>query len=299
MKRILLTGSNGQVGFELRETLAPLGEVVAVSRRECDLADAKAVRELVRAVQPQIIVNPAAYTAVDKAESEAELAMAVNGAAPGILGEEAARLGAWLVHYSTDYVFDGTKPAPYVENDIPHPQSVYGRSKLAGEQAVQASGAQSLILRTSWVVGAHGGNFAKTILRLAKERENLNVVADQFGAPTTASVLAEITARLVRQAEAQGRADFPFGLYHLTASGETSWHRYAVHIVERAWAAGKFLKLRPENIRAAASADYPLPAKRPANSRLNTAKLRQTFQFDLPDWKTGLEDTLKRILDTP
>lgn len=294
MTRILLTGCDGQVGFELQRTLAPLGEVVAVDQAECDLADAQAIRSLVREVQPHIIVNPAAYTAVDKAEREPELAMAVNAWAPGILGEEAARLGGWVVHYSTDYVFDGSKEAPYDESDAPNPQSVYGRSKLAGERALQASGAQNLILRTSWVVGAHGGNFAKTILRLAAERDHLNVVADQFGAPTSAPLLAEITTKLINKA--QGRVGFPFGLYHLAPLGETTWHQYAVHVLERARASGKLLKLRPENIRAITTADYPLPARRPANSRLNTAKLRQTFQLDLPDWGTALDPVLTQIL---
>jgi len=294
--RILLTGKDGQVGFELQRTLAPLGDVIAVDQAQCDLADAQAIRQLVREVQPHIIVNPAAYTAVDKAESEPELAMAVNGIAPGILGEEAARLDAWVVHYSTDYVFDGSKETPYDENDAPNPQSVYGRSKLAGERALQASGAQSLILRTSWVVGAHGNNFAKTILRLAAERDSLNVVADQFGAPTSAALLAEVTAQLIGQAAGQGRAGFPFGLYHLAPAGETSWHQYAAHVLERASAAGMALKLKAENLRAITSAEYPLPAKRPANSRLNTAKLRLTFQRDLPDWKTEVDQVLDQIL---
>ncbi|MBS1198823.1 MAG: dTDP-4-dehydrorhamnose reductase [Proteobacteria bacterium] len=294
--RILLTGKDGQVGFELQQTLAPLGDVIAVDQAQCDLADAQAIRKLVREVQPHIIVNPAAYTAVDKAESEPELAMAVNGLAPGILGEEAARLDAWVVHYSTDYVFDGSKETPYDEDDAPNPQSVYGRSKLAGERALQSSGAQTLILRTSWVVGAHGNNFAKTILRLAAERDSLNVVADQFGAPTSAALLAEVTAQLIGQAEGRGRADFPFGLYHLAPAGETTWHEYAVYILERASAAGMALKLKAENLRAISTAEYPLPAKRPANSCLNTAKLRQTFQRDLPDWNTGVDQVLDQIL---
>jgi len=298
MTRILLTGCAGQVGFELQKTLAPLGEVVAVDQTQCDLADAEAIRKLVREVAPHIIVNPAAYTAVDKAESEPELAMAVNAWAPGILGEEAAKLDAWVVHYSTDYVFDGIKTAPYDENDTPNPQSVYGRSKLAGEQALLASGAQCLILRTSWVVGAHGGNFVRTILRLAAERGSLNVVADQIGAPTSAPLLADVTAHLIRQAEGQGHQSFPIGLYHLVAGGETNWHEYACYVVKCALAAGKSLKLKPENICAITTADYPLPAKRPANSRLNTDKLRQTFKLDLPDWKTGLDQVLAKILST-
>jgi len=299
MMRILLTGRNGQVGFELQRALAPLGEVIGVDQGQCNLADAGAVRALVREVQPQVIVNPAAYTAVDKAEHDIDLAMAINATAPGVLGEEAARIGAWVVHYSTDYVFDGSKSEAYLESDSVNPRNVYGRSKLVGEQALVASGAHSLILRTSWVVGAHGANFAKTILQLAAEREALSVVADQFGAPTSAALLADVTAQLIRQVQREGQAGFPFGLYHVTASGETNWHDYAVYVVERALAAGKTLRLKPENIRAIATADYPLPAPRPANSRLDTAQFRQTFGLLLPEWQVGLNHVLARLLQTP
>lgn len=217
--RILITGKNGQVGFELQRSLAPLGDIVAVDHLDCDLSDPAAIRKLVSDVAPQVIVNPAAYTAVDKAESDPQLAQAVNGTAPGVFGEEAARLGALVVHYSTDYVFDGTMSGAYRESDPPNPQSVYGRTKRMGEQALQASGADHLIFRTSWVFGAHGTNFAKTMLRLAAEREGLKVVADQFGAPTSAALLADVTAQVLGQYKRLGRTGFPFGLYHLVASG--------------------------------------------------------------------------------
>ena len=282
---ILLIGKNGQLGFELQRSLAALGEVVAVGSAECNLADADALRSLVRSVRPRIIVNAAAYTAVDKAETEVDLAMAVNARAPGILGEEAARIGAWVVHYSTDYVFDGKATKPYVETDATNPLSVYGRSKLAGEQALQAALDRHLILRTSWVLGAHGGNFAKTMLRLAAERTSLNVVADQWGAPTSA----------IRQFYMDGETGFPFGLYHLTASGETNWCDYARFVITAAQIAGKPLKLGPADIKPITSAEYPVPAPRPANSRLSTEKFRTTFGLPLPHWEDGVRDVLLQV----
>lgn len=294
--KILLTGKNGQVGFELRRALAPLGEIVAVDMAECDLSDADAIRALVRDVAPQVIVNPAAYTAVDKAETEQATAHAVNAVAPGVFGQEAKKLGALVVHYSTDYVFDGTKQGVYTEDDAPNPQSVYGKTKLAGEVALRDSGAGFLILRTSWVVGAHGGNFAKTMLRLAAERDALSVVADQFGSPTSAALLADLTAHLVRQASRANAADFPYGVYHAVAGGETNWHEYACYVIERARKAGRPIRVAPEKIRPIATADYPTPAKRPANSRLDTSKLRDTFGLRLPDWREGLDHILDQIL---
>jgi dTDP-4-dehydrorhamnose reductase len=294
--KILLTGKNGQVGFELRRALAPLGEIVAVDMAECDLSNADAVRTLVREVAPQVIVNPAAYTAVDKAETDQATAHAVNAVAPGVFGKEAKKLGALVVHYSTDYVFDGTKQGVYTEDDAPNPQSVYGKTKLAGENALRDSGADFLILRTSWVVGAHGGNFAKTMLRLAAERDALSVVADQFGSPTSAALLADLTAHLVRQASRANAADFPYGVYHTVAGGETNWHEYACYVIERARKAGRPIRVAPENIRPIATADYPTPAKRPANSRLDTSKLRDTFGLRLPDWREGLDHILDQIL---
>lgn len=294
--KILLTGKNGQVGFELQRALAPLGEIAAVDHQECDLSKPAAIRQLIADFKPQVIINPAAYTAVDKAESEPALADAVNTVAPGILGEEAARHGALVIHYSTDYVFDGTKDGAYREDDTPNPQSVYGRSKLAGEQALQASGADHLIFRTSWVFGAHGGNFAKTMLRLAAERDRLNIVADQFGAPTSAALLADVTAQILGQYQRQGRADFPFGLYHLVASGCTTWHEYAQTVIRAAQVAGRPLKLSAAEVQPIATRDYPLPAPRPANSRLDTGKLRQTFGLELPAWQDGLAHVLQQIL---
>ena len=294
--KILLTGKNGQVGFELQRALAPLGEVVAVDLDECDLSNADAIRRLVAEVRPQVIVNPAAYTAVDKAESEPGLAQAINAVAPGILGEEAARLGALVIHYSTDYVFDGTGQGAYTESDEPNPQSVYGQTKLAGERALQASGADYLIFRTSWVFGAHGGNFAKTMLRLAVEREGLKIVADQFGAPTSAALLADVTAQVLGRYRREGREGFPFGLYHLVAAGCTTWHEYAQAVVSAALAAGKPLKLTAEDVLPIATSEYPLPAPRPANSRLDTRRLRETFGLELPDWQRGLSHVLQQIL---
>ncbi len=294
--RILLTGKHGQVGFELQRALAPVGEVCAVDQPECDLSDVAAIRALVRAYNPDLIVNPAAYTAVDKAESEPELAHAINAVAPGVLGEEAAKRDAWVVHYSTDYVFDGTKLGAYTEDDLMNPQSVYGRTKRDGEIALQASGARHVIFRTSWVVGTHGRNFAKTILRLALDRDSLNVVADQHGAPTSAALLADVTAQLIRQRQREGDENFPFGLYHLVAGGETNWCDYARFVVSGALALGKSLKLSPDSIRAIASSEYPLPATRPANSRLDTKKLRSRFEIELPDWQSGVRHILQQIL---
>jgi dTDP-4-dehydrorhamnose reductase len=293
--RLLLTGRNGQVGFELQRALAVLGEIIAIDSQDCDLADEAAIRRVVRDLRPDVIVNPAAYTAVDKAESEPTLVQAINAHAPGVLAEEAEALGAMLVHYSTDYVFDGTQAGAYKEADTPSPISVYGATKLAGERAIAASCSRHLILRTSWVVGARGGNFAKTMLRLATERNTLSVVADQFGAPTSAALLADLTAQLLRQAQ-RTSADFPYGLYHAVAAGETNWHAYACHVIERARAAGKAIRVAPNAIKAISTSSYPTPAKRPANSRLDTSLLRETFGLHLPDWKKGVDHILDQVL---
>ena len=294
--RILLTGKNGQVGFELQRALAPLCEIVAVDRKDCDLANPAAIRRLVGVVAPQIIVNPAAYTSVDGAESEFELAQAINSIAPGVFGQEAARLGALVVHYSTDYVFDGTKDGGYLESDIPNPQSVYGKTKLAGERALTQSGAEFLIFRTSWVFGAHGDNFAKAILRLAAERSELKVVADQFGSPTSAALLADSTAQVIGRYLREGRAGFPFGLYHLVAGGVTTWHEYALVVLRAALARGKALNLGLESVLPIYSADHPQLVRRPANSRLDTNRLRAIFGLCLPDWRSGLDHVLQQIL---
>ena len=291
-----MTGKHGQVGFELQRALAPLGEIHAVDCADCDLADVSAISALVRSVKPDLIVNPAAYTAVDKAEAEPELAHAINAVAPRVLGEEAVKLGAWVVHYSTDYVFDGTKLGAYTEDDLTNPLGAYGRTKRDGEIALAGSGARHLIFRTSWVVGAHGTNFAKTVLRLAVERKHLDVVADQYGAPTSAALLAEVTAQLVRQRQREGDNNFPFGLYHLVAGGETNWCDYARFVVSEALATGRSLKLSPGTIRAIPSSEYPTAAKRPANSRLDTGKVRRTFGLELPNWQSGIRHILQQIL---
>lgn len=293
--KLLLTGKNGQVGFELQRALAVLGEVVAVDQTECDLADAVAIRKLVCRVRPDVIVNPAAYTAVDKAEREPELAGAINTEAPRILGEEGGKLGALVVHYSTDYVFDGALDRPYGENDLTNPQGVYGLTKRDGELSLINSTLNHLILRTSWVVGAHGSNFAKTMLRLAAERDSLRVVADQWGAPTSAALLADVTAHLIRQWQAD-RVQFPYGLYHCTAGGETTWCEYARFVVDAAMRAGKTIKASPDRIEPIATTDYPLPAKRPANSRLDCTRFKQTFGLELPHWQCGLWHILHQIL---
>ena len=282
--KILLAGCAGQLGRELKRSLACLGEVIACDRRQLDLAQADSLRAMVRAMGPTVIVNAAAYTAVDKAEAEPAAADAINALAPGILAEEAKRTGALLIHYSTDYVFDGTKATAYTEDDTPAPLSAYGRSKLAGEQAIVAAGARHLIFRTSWVFGLHGANFMKTMLRLGKERDELRVVGDQVGAPTWTRHLADVAALTL------ARKEIPDGLYHLAAAGETSWHGYAEAIFAEAQRSG--LMEKSPVVHRIASADYPLPAPRPANSRLDCTKVRRDFNLALPDWRTGLADCL-------
>lgn len=272
--RILLTGATGQVGWELRKTLAPLGEVRVFDRFGLDLADAPVLVATVRALQPDVVVNAAAYTAVDKAEAERDLAFAVNATAPRVLAEEARRIGALLVHYSTDYVFDGEKADPYVEEDATRPINAYGASKLAGEQAILASGCRHLILRTSWVYGPRGKNFYLTMLRLARERPELKVVDDQVGAPTSSLEIARATATLL----AKGSQ----GLYHMSAAGETTWCGFARAILERAGSATPVVAIR--------TADYPTPAKRPRNSRLDCSKLRAEHGVSLARWERALDE---------
>lgn len=297
MKKILLTGKNGQVGWELQRYLATFGQVVATDSKELDLADPDAIRRTVRNIAPDIIINPAAYTAVDKAETDAVLAMAVNGIAPGILAEESLRLGALLIHYSTDYVFDGSKPAPYTEDDAPNPQSVYGRTKLAGEQAIRASGCKHLIFRTSWVYGVHGGNFVKTILRLAKERNELRIVADQFGAPTWARDLAQATASALSFWQNADRDGDLGGLYHLTAAGRTNWHQYAEEIVRLARQFDPALAAKQLSIQAITTQEYPVPAKRPANSVLSCNMIRDAFGIVLPEWQDSVAECVREIYE--
>jgi dTDP-4-dehydrorhamnose reductase len=292
---ILVTGANGQVGFELQRSLAPLGTVTAVTRAEMDLANEASILSVLEEYKPSIIVNPAAYTAVDRAESEREQAMAVNAVAPGVLARWAADHGAHLVHYSTDYVFDGTKADAYVETDPVNPQSVYGESKWLGEEAVRSSGARHVILRTSWVYGHHGNNFLKTILRLAQERSSLNIVADQIGAPTSAALIADVTRRVVEFAGAPEAPDVS-GTYHLSAQGATSWHDYAAHIVREALARNVKLALTLDALKPIPTADYPTPAKRPQNSRLNCARLMDRFDLSLPVWQEGVTGVLERLI---
>ena len=292
-KTLLLFGANGQVGWELQRSLAPLGNVVALTHSDVDLANAEAIRAVIRAASPAAIVNAGAYTAVDKAESEQDMAYAINAAAPAVMAEEAQLAGIPLLHYSTDYAYDGTKPAPYVEGDAANPQSVYGASKLAGDAAIIASGARHVILRTTWVFAARGGNFLKTMLRLAKERDTLRVIDDQIGAPTSAELLADVTAQVLRGLLADRIAN---GVYHCTASGETSWHGYARFIVEEAGKLGAALAVSPDRMIAIPTEEYPLPAKRPKNSRLDCRKLEAAFDITLPHWQLHVRRTLKELI---
>ena len=282
-RKILLIGKVGQVGWELRRTLAPLGTVVCVDYPEVDLTEPDSIRKWVRDVQPQLVINAAAYTAVDKAETESELAMKINGRAPGVLAEEAKRLGAGLIHYSTDYVYDGTKAAAYVEEDLPNPLSAYGRSKLAGDQALHQVDGDYLVFRLCWVYGARGGNFARTILRLARERDTLRVVRDQVGCPTWSRMIAEATA-LVAQRTGAGALGEVKGIYHLSATGSTSWHGFAEALVARMPPEQR----RCRQIEAIPATEYPSPTRRPANSVLAGGKLARVFGLRLPDWQESL-----------
>jgi dTDP-4-dehydrorhamnose reductase len=296
--KILLTGKNGQVGWELARTLAPLGTVVAADRAVMDLRVPDSIRDNIRRVEPDVIVNAAAYTAVDQAEIEPEAAMAVNGTGPGIIAEEAKRIGALLVHYSTDYVFDGKKPEPYTESDVPNPVNVYGKTKLAGEEMIRAARGTYLIFRTSWVYGTRGKNFLLTIERLARERNELEVVDDQIGAPTWCRSIAETTARILLSAF--GRSDMPIslaeasGIYHMTAAGATSWCGFARAIVDTlaSHVASPLLKLTPASIKPISTEAYPLRAPRPCNSQLSNQRLVDMFGIAIGDWHAELETCL-------
>ncbi len=295
---ILLLGSNGQVGWELQRALAPLGAVVACGHHsgaalQADLSAPATLAALVESVQPALIVNAAAYTAVDRAESEPGLAHAVNAASPAELARCAAARGVPLVHYSTDYVFDGSGEHARRETDATGPLNVYGRTKLEGEDAIRASGCRHLILRTSWVYAARGGNFARTMLRLAAERDSLNVIDDQIGAPTGADLLADVTAHAARSLLLDARVS---GTYHCAAAGFTSWHGYAHHVIERARAQGQALKVAPGAVRRIATSAYPTPARRPLNSRLDTRALQQVFGLHLPPWQQGVDRMLAEVL---
>lgn len=297
--KILLFGKNGQVGWELQRSLAPLGELIALdtdSTEMCgDFTDPDGLVQTIRAVAPDVIVNAAAYTAVDKAESEPELVRAVNALAPGVLAREAKLGNAWLIHYSTDYVFDGSGDRPWRETDAAAPLNVYGATKLEGEQFILQSGCKHLIFRTSWVYGARGGNFAKTMLKLAQERDTLKVIDDQIGAPTGADLLADVTAHAIRSARQRPELS---GLYHLVAAGETSWYGYAGFVLDHAQHAGVPLKVAPGAIKAVPSSAFSTPARRPLNSRLDTSKLQSAFDLSLPMWQTGVARMLAEVLES-
>lgn len=313
-RKILLTGKNGQVGWELQRTLVTLGEVVAVNHQQMDLSDPDSIRRVIREVKPNLIVNAAAYTAVDKAESESNLAMAINGIAPGLMAEEAKRLGAAIIHYSTDYVFDGTKTTPYSEDDTPHPVSVYGQTKLVGDKAIEKSGAAHIILRTTWIYGERGRNFLRTIVRLAGEQDELRIVNDQLGAPTWSRMIAEITAQMLAKSyglqhgnSSTGSARLHSlpelsGIYNLTCTGETSWFGFASAILDRMNSDIKSARLLANGTNTGTNvgvtlpriipiptSSYPLPARRPANSLLSTVKLQSTFGLRLTSWVESLD----------
>lgn len=299
--KILLLGKNGQVGWELQRALSVLGEVVALDRHRAataygelagDLSDLACLRDTIRKIAPQVIVNAAAYTAVDKAETERALAHTVNALASQVMAEEAKRLDAWLVHYSTDYVFDGSGSAPWQETDAVAPVNYYGATKLEGEQLIEASGCKHLIFRTSWVYAARGNNFAKTMLRLAKDRQTLNVIADQVGVPTGADLLADVAVAALQQAWQRPELG---GIYHLAPAGETTWHAYASYVIEFARSHGEVLAV--EAVNPIATTEYPTPACRPLNSRLDTAKLRDSFTLHLPDWQSGVTRMLMEALN--
>jgi dTDP-4-dehydrorhamnose reductase len=292
--KILLLGKNGQVGWELQRSLAPLGEVLALDRNSSthcgDLANLEGLAETVRVFRPQVVVNAAAYTAVDKAESDQTTAHLINALAPEVLSRACAAIDALLVHYSTDYVFDGGGQTPWVETDTTGPVNVYGRSKLAGEQGIAKQGARHIVFRTSWVYGTEGGNFAKTMLRLAQEREKMAVINDQFGAPTGAALLADITALSLQQTQALS------GIYHLAAAGETTWHAYAQYVLQKAKQFKPDIDYKVKEVAAVPTSEFPTPAQRPLNSRLNCSKLQQALQCQLPDWQKGVDSMLSKIL---
>lgn len=295
--KILLLGKDGQVGWELQRALAPLGDVVACNRNEANLEQPESLRKLVQDHSPEVVVNAAAYTAVDRAESEPERAMRVNAEAVGVLAEEVKKQNSWLIHYSTDYVFNGVSQNAYFETDEADPQSIYGKSKRAGELAIEGTGCKHLILRTSWVYSVHGHNFVKTILRLAREKNELKVINDQIGAPTSAELIADITAlllyRLIYDPKLAAQVS---GTYHLTAGGETSWHGFARFIVQEAISHGAALSTIAERVLPISTSEYPLPAKRPANSRLNTQKLCSTFGVTLPAWQIHTQRMITELM---
>lgn len=293
--KILLMGRNGQVGWELARSLLPLGELVCADYLEADFTVPEQLRSFIQKHGPDVIINAAAYTAVDKAESEIGPAILINAEAPGILAEQAEKIGALLIHYSTDYVFDGAKTSPYTETDSTNPLNVYGQSKLAGEQAIQATGADHLILRTSWVYAARGQNFLKTVLRLAAEREELSIVSDQIGSPTWARLIAETTAHVLNQSMIERRqGGFNSAIYNLTSVGTTSWYEFATTIVELARLRTK-TDIKNRVIKPIPTTAYPLPAQRPANSRLSCERLERHFGLQMPSWQSCLKLCLQEL----
>jgi len=295
--KILLFGKNGQVGWELNRSLQPLGEVIALGRDDADFSDPESLRQIVQDISPDVIVNAVAYTAVDKAEEEEELAAKVNSIAPGVLAEEAKKLNALLVHYSTDYVFDGAKEEPYIETDEAKPINAYGRTKLAGEQAIQSSGCDYLIFRTSWVYASRGHNFLLTMLKLAQERVELSIVNDQIGSPTSARLIADTTVLCVQQAIKEKLVGiFSSDLYHLTTSGHTSWHGFTKEIIKLA-SNSLNLQLTIKELKAIPTSDYPTPATRPMNSQLALTKLESVFTIKMPDWRNELELCIENLIE--
>ena len=297
--KILLLGASGQVGWELQRSLAPLGEIKALNRKFANLEDVGGLRTIIDTYRPDVIVNAAAYTAVDKAETEPEMARRVNADAVAVLAKESKRIGAWLVHYSTDYVFDGTKATPYEEKDAPAPINVYGSSKLEGEEAIRDIGCNHLIFRTSWVYASRGQNFIKTMLRMAADRETLNVVADQFGAPTHAELISDVTAHALHQCMigVEEVRNHLIGTYHLVAGGETNWCDYARYVISLAEEHGAEVRVNASSIKPILSDDYPVPASRPKNSRLSTVKIEQTFNLIMPDWRYQVRRAVLELLN--
>ena len=297
--KVLLLGANGQLGYELAKQLPKVAQVLALDRSQCDLASDQFKDRLnlhVKEFNPDVLINAAAYTAVDKAEQEQTLAHQINATAPSMIAQIASEYNIALIHYSTDYVFDGEGDQPWSEENPTKPQSVYGQTKCAGEELIRHNCAKHIIIRTSWVVGAHGNNFLKTMLRLASERDTLRVVSDQVGAPTSVDLLAKITMRLLKLSAPKDTNPNIWGTYHVAPSGYTNWHAYATHVIQLASKLGMPLKCTPENIVAISSSEYPLPAKRPLNSRLNTVKLEQLLGTPLPLWQTGVDDIIHSLV---
>ena len=292
--KILLTGKNGQVGFELEKKLSTLGEVIATDREELDLANPDAIRAFIDQTNPDIIINPAAYTAVDKVESEPDLAYQINVTAPEVLAKKATELNIPLVHFSTDYVFDGLKKEAYIETDKTNPQSVYGKTKCEGEEKIRTH-AKHIILRTSWVFGSHGNNFLKTILRLIIEKESLNIVGDQWGSPASSSMLSDVTFKIV-ETILKNKNFNDYGTYHVTTEGETNWYDYASLISNEAMKLNLKVKCAPDQIHSILTSEYPTAAKRPLNSRLNTDKIKNTFMLELPHWESEVKRVLRELI---